>query len=82
MASIQVVTDSACDLTPSMADAHGVRVVPLAIRFGARGTDRPRGAVHQGVLGPGHHRARHARNGGAVPRRLPPGLPRRRRSRL
>src|SRR5271163_1152096 len=34
MASIQVVTDSACDLTPSMADAHNVRVVPLAIRFG------------------------------------------------
>jgi DegV family protein with EDD domain len=34
MAGIQVVTDSACDLTPSTADAHGVRVVPLAIRFG------------------------------------------------
>ena len=34
MANIQVVTDSACDLTPSIADAHGVRVVPLAIRFG------------------------------------------------
>jgi DegV family protein with EDD domain len=34
MAGIQVVTDSACDLTPSMADANAVRVVPLAIRFG------------------------------------------------
>jgi DegV family protein with EDD domain len=34
MASIQVVTDSACDLTPSMADTRGVRVVPLTIRFG------------------------------------------------
>jgi DegV family protein with EDD domain len=34
MAGIQVITDSACDLTPSMAEAHDVRVVPLAIRFG------------------------------------------------
>jgi len=34
MAGIQVVTDSACDLSPSMAEALGVRVVPLAIRFG------------------------------------------------
>jgi DegV family protein with EDD domain len=34
MASIQVVTDSACDLTPSMADQRGIRVVPLSIRFG------------------------------------------------
>jgi len=34
MASIQVITDSACDLTPSMADDHAVRVVPLSIRFG------------------------------------------------
>jgi DegV family protein with EDD domain len=34
MAGIQVVTDSACDLTPSLADGHGVRVVPLSIRFG------------------------------------------------
>jgi DegV family protein with EDD domain len=35
MAGIRVVTDSACDLTPSAADAAGIRVVPLAIRFGA-----------------------------------------------
>jgi DegV family protein with EDD domain len=35
MANIQVVTDSACDLTPSTAEAHNVRVVPLAIRFGS-----------------------------------------------
>jgi DegV family protein with EDD domain len=35
MASIQVVTDSACDLTPATAEEHGVRVVPLTIRFGA-----------------------------------------------
>jgi DegV family protein with EDD domain len=34
MAGIQVVTDSACDLTPSMADDRGIRVVPLTIRFG------------------------------------------------
>jgi DegV family protein with EDD domain len=35
MANIKVVTDSACDLTPSMADSADVRVVPLAIRFGS-----------------------------------------------
>jgi len=35
MASIQVVTDSACDLMPATADEHDVRVVPLTIRFGA-----------------------------------------------
>ncbi len=35
MAGIQVVTDSACDLTPAMADEHHVRVVPLSIRFGS-----------------------------------------------
>ncbi|MGH9017574.1 MAG: DegV family protein [Acidimicrobiales bacterium] len=34
MADIQVVTDSACDLTPSLAESSGVRVVPLTIRFG------------------------------------------------
>ena len=35
MAGIRVVTDSACDLTPAMADANDIRVVPLAIRFGS-----------------------------------------------
>jgi DegV family protein with EDD domain len=35
MAAIRVVTDSACDLNPSLADARDVRVVPLAIRFGS-----------------------------------------------
>lgn len=35
MASIQVVTDSACDLMPSTAEDHDVRIVPLTIRFGA-----------------------------------------------
>jgi DegV family protein with EDD domain len=34
MANIQVVTDSACDLTPSSADSNDIRVVPLTIRFG------------------------------------------------
>jgi len=34
MASIQVVTDSACDLTPTMSEERDVRVVPLTIRFG------------------------------------------------
>ena len=35
MSGIRVVTDSACDLTPAMADERGVRVVPLRIRFGS-----------------------------------------------
>jgi DegV family protein with EDD domain len=35
LAGIQVVTDSACDLSPADADSRGVRVVPLTIRFGA-----------------------------------------------
>jgi len=35
MASIQVVTDSACDLTPATAEERDLRVVPLTIRFGA-----------------------------------------------
>ena len=35
MPSIHVVTDSACDLSPALAEERGVRVVPLAIRFGS-----------------------------------------------
>jgi len=35
MASIQVVTDSACDLSPTTTEEHNVRVVPLTIRFGS-----------------------------------------------
>lgn len=35
MASIRVVTDSACDLSPTTAEERDVRVVPLTIRFGA-----------------------------------------------
>ena len=35
MASIQVVTDSACDLTPTTTEERDIRVVPLTIRFGA-----------------------------------------------
>jgi DegV family protein with EDD domain len=34
MASIHVVTDSAGDLPPELADARDIRVVPLTIRFG------------------------------------------------
>jgi DegV family protein with EDD domain len=34
MASIQIVTDSACDLMPTMTEERDVRVVPLTIRFG------------------------------------------------
>lgn len=35
MASIQVVTDSACDLSPTTVEERDVRVVPLTIRFGS-----------------------------------------------
>lgn len=34
MARVRVVTDSACDLTPSLAADHDVTIVPLSIRFG------------------------------------------------
>ena len=33
--SVRVVTDSASDLTPGLAAANGITVVPLTIRFGA-----------------------------------------------
>ena len=42
MASIQVVTDSACDLTAATTDEHDVRVVPLTIRFGPRSSSTAR----------------------------------------
>jgi DegV family protein with EDD domain len=34
MAEIQVVTDSACDLTSATVEERAIRVVPLSIRFG------------------------------------------------
>lgn len=34
MAGIRIVTDSACDLPRDRAEERGIRVVPLAIRFG------------------------------------------------
>ena len=34
MAGIRLVTDSACDLPPEMAAAHGIEIVPLTVRFG------------------------------------------------
>jgi DegV family protein with EDD domain len=34
MPGVKVVTDSACDLAPHMAEERGVKVVPLTIRFG------------------------------------------------
>jgi DegV family protein with EDD domain len=34
MAGVRVITDSACDLPPEMAQAHGVHIVPLTVRFG------------------------------------------------
>ena len=33
--SIRIVTDSSCDLPDSVAKEHGIRIVPLTIRFGA-----------------------------------------------
>ncbi len=35
MARIRVVTDSACDLSATMAEERGVTIVPLSIRFGS-----------------------------------------------
>jgi DegV family protein with EDD domain len=35
MARVRVVTDSAGDLTPSLAEERGVTIVPLSIRFGS-----------------------------------------------
>lgn len=35
MANVRVVTDSACDLTPELAEQHRIIVVPLTIRFGS-----------------------------------------------
>lgn len=32
--AVRIVTDSACDLTADLADAHHIGVVPLTIRFG------------------------------------------------
>jgi DegV family protein with EDD domain len=32
--SVRIVTDSSCDLPQEVADEHGIRVVPLSIRFG------------------------------------------------
>ncbi len=32
--SIRIVTDSACDLPEAVVQEHGIRIVPLAIRFG------------------------------------------------
>jgi DegV family protein with EDD domain len=33
--TVRIVTDSACDLPQAVADAHGIEIVPLTIRFGA-----------------------------------------------
>ncbi len=32
--SVRIVTDSSCDLPQELADAHGIKIVPLSIRFG------------------------------------------------
>jgi DegV family protein with EDD domain len=32
--TVRIVTDSACDLPQAVADAHGIAIVPLTIRFG------------------------------------------------
>ena len=33
-APIRIVTDSACDLPPELAERHGIEIVPLTVRFG------------------------------------------------
>ena len=81
MASIQVVTDSACDLSPTTTEEHDVRVVPLTIRFGSEelvDRDELSGKEFWDRV---DHRARHARDGRAVARRVPTGVPRGRRGR-
>jgi len=35
MTPVRIVTDSASDLSPELAEAHGITIVPLSIRFGA-----------------------------------------------
>lgn len=35
MTGIHVVSDTACDLPPAMAEEHGIDLVPLTVRFGA-----------------------------------------------
>ena len=35
MAGVRIVTDSSCDLAPDEAEALGIEIVPLSIRFGA-----------------------------------------------
>jgi DegV family protein with EDD domain len=42
MAGIRVVTDSAADLPTSLANKHGVRIVPLDVRLGKWGPDEMR----------------------------------------
>src|SRR5918995_6156423 len=32
--TVRIVTDSSCDLSDSVAKEHGIRIVPLTIRFG------------------------------------------------
>ena len=35
MSNVRIVTDSGCDLSPDVAEALGISVVPLSIRFGS-----------------------------------------------
>ncbi len=35
MAGVRIVTDSSCDLPADLADAQGITIVPLSIRFGS-----------------------------------------------
>jgi len=32
--ALRIVTDSACDLPPELAERHGIEIVPLTVRFG------------------------------------------------
>lgn len=36
MSQVRVVTDSSADLPPEIAEAHGIEIVPLSVRFGSQ----------------------------------------------
>lgn len=36
MSNVRIVTDSAADLPPAVAAAHGIEIVPLTVRFGSQ----------------------------------------------
>jgi DegV family protein with EDD domain len=57
MSRVAIVTDSACDLDDVTAEAAGITIVPLLVRFGEAsfrsGTDLPMDAFYDRLLAPG-----------------------------